>query len=74
MFVTFLVIPNFVCVLTNEKSKIYHTGFSFCGPGHAPGVGLRGDADAKGVKKLFFSNMVMWHIKSTGMTSRTECK
>ena len=23
---------------------------------------------------LFFSNMVMWHIKSTGMTSRTECK
>ena len=21
-----------------------------------------------------FSNMVMWHIKSTGMTSRTECK
>ena len=21
-----------------------------------------------------FSNMVMWHIKSTGMTSKTECK
>ena len=23
---------------------------------------------------FFFSNMVMWYIKSTGMTSRTECK
>ena len=23
-------------------------------------------------KKKIFSNMVMWHIKSTGMTSRTE--
>ena len=27
----------------------------------------------RGVNNLF-SNMVMWHIKSTGMTSRTECK
>ena len=24
--------------------------------------------------KFFFSNMVMWHIQSTGMPSRTECK
>ena len=23
---------------------------------------------------IFFSNMVMWHIKSTSMTSRIECK
>ena len=28
----------------------------------------------RGSKKIFFSNMVMWCIKSTGMTSRTECK
>ena len=27
-----------------------------------------------GGQKIFFSNMVMWHIKLTGMTSRTECK
>ena len=32
-----------------------------------------GAGGAKGVK-FFFSNMVMWHIKSTGMKSRTECK
>ena len=27
-----------------------------------------------GGQTIFFSNIVMWHIKSTGMTSRTECK
>ena len=67
-----IFIPNFVCVLTNERYKTYQMGFSFCRLGHAPGVGLWGTGDAQGVK--IFSNMVMWHIKSTGMTSRTECK
>ena len=66
-------IPNFVCVLTNERYKTYQTGFSFCSLGHAPGVGLWGAGAAKGVKKNV-SNMVMWHIKSTEVTSRTECK
>ena len=64
-------IPNFECVLTNERYKTYQTGFSFCRLGHAPGVGLSGGG---GCPWSFFSNMVMWHIKSTGMTSRTECK
>ena len=53
-------IPNFVCVLTNKRYKTYQTG-------------LWGTGGAQGVK-FFFSNMVMWHIKSTGMTSRTERK
>ena len=66
-------IPNFVCVLTNERYKTYQTGFLFCRLGHAPGVELWGAGGAQGVKKSsFFSNMVMWHIKSTGMTGRTE--
>ena len=67
-----IFIPNFVCVLTNERYKTYQTGFLFCRLGHAPGVGLWGTGGAQGVKKN--SNMVMWHIKSTGMTNRTECK
>ena len=67
-----IFIPNFVCVLTNERHKTYQTGFSFCRLGYAPGVGLWGGLSAEGVKKI--SSMVMWHIKSTGMTSRTECK
>ena len=66
--------PNFVCVLTYKSYKTYQTGFSFCPLGHAPGLGLLGAGGAQGVKKNFFSNMVMWYIKSTGMTSRTECK
>ena len=68
-----IFIPNFVCVLTNERYKTYQTGFLFCRLGHAPGTGLWGTGGAQGVN-IFFSNMVMWNIKLTGMTSRTECK
>ena len=71
MSISKIFIPNFVCVLTNERYKTYQTGFLFCRLGHAPGLGLRGTGGAQGV---FFSNMVMQHIKSTGMTSKTECK
>ena len=35
-----IFIPKFVCVLTNERYKIYQTGFLFCCLGNAPGVGL----------------------------------
>ena len=69
-----IFIPNFVCVPTNETYKTDQTGFSFCRLVHAPGVGLKGTGGAQGVKKNFYSNMVMGHNKSTGMTSRTECK
>ena len=65
-----IFIPNFVCVLTNERYKTYQMGFSFCRLGHAHGVGLWGAGGSQGV---IFLNMVMWHIKSTRMTSRTEC-
>ena len=44
-------IPNFVCVLTNERCKTYQTGFSFCLLGHAPGVGLWRAGGAQGIKK-----------------------
>ena len=67
-----IFIPNCMCVLTNERYKTYRAEFSFCQLGHAPGVGLRGRWGAQGGH--LFSNMVMWHIKSTGMASRTECK
>ena len=46
-------------------------GIFILSPGSCPRGGTWG---AQGVKKFFFSNIVMWHIKSTGMTSRTECK
>ena len=37
-----IFIPNFVCVLTNERYKTYQTSFLFCRLGHALGVGLGG--------------------------------
>ena len=49
-----IFIPNFVCVLTNERYKTYQTGLSFCCLGHAPGVGLWGAGGAQVVKKNFF--------------------
>ena len=70
-----IFIPNLICVLTNERYKTYHqTEFLFCRLSHAPEAGLRGAGDAQGINNLFFSDVVMWHIKSTGMTRRTECK
>ena len=49
-----IFIPNFVCVLKNERYKTYQTGFLFCPLGHAPGVGLWGAGGAQGVKKKIF--------------------
>ena len=70
-----IFIPNFVWVLTNERYKTYQTGFSFCCLGHAQGVGLWGTGGAQGVNFFFSPNMVMWHIKSTGITNRKKkCK
>ena len=37
-----IFIPNFVCVLTNERYKTYQAGFLMCRLGHALGVGLEG--------------------------------
>ena len=37
-----IFIPNFVCVLTNERYKTYQTVFLFCRLGHVLGVGLGG--------------------------------
>ena len=51
-----IFIPNFVYVLKNERYKTYQTGFSFCGLGHAPGVGLMGVQVPRGSKIFFFKH------------------
>ena len=72
MSISKIFIPNFVCVLTNERYKTYQTGFLFCRLGHAPGVGLLGTGGTQGVKHFFFKH---GHVAyQTGMTSRTKCK
>ena len=54
--ISVIFIPNFVCVLTNERYKTYQTGFLFCHLGHALGVGFGG---TKGPK----SNSVMLSVR-----------
>ena len=48
-----IFIPNFVCVLTNERYNTYQTGFLFCRLGHVPGVGLWGTGGTQG-SNIFF--------------------
>ena len=49
-------IPNFACVLTNERYKIYQTRFLFCHLGHASGVGLGALGCPGGQKIIFFKH------------------
>ena len=46
-------VPNFLCVLSNERFKTYMTGILFCRLGYAPGVVLWG-AGCPGGQKLFY--------------------
>ena len=55
-----IFIPNFVCVLTNERHKTYQMSPESCPRG--------------GTLGRWGANMVIWLIKPTGMTSRTECR
>ena len=47
-------IPNFVCVLRNERYKTYQTGFLFCRLGHAPRGGTLGHWGYPGGQTIFF--------------------
>ena len=68
-----IFIPNFVCVITNERYKNISDEIFILSPGSCPRGGTLGRWGCPGGQKKF-SNMVMWYIKLTGMTSRTECK
>ena len=57
-----IFIPNFACVLTNERYKIYQTRFSFCHLGHASGVGL-GALGCPGGQKIIGGTIGGWGSK-----------
>ena len=40
MSISKIFIPNFVCVLTNERYKVYQTGFFILSPGSCPRGGI----------------------------------
>ena len=60
--------PNLMCLLTNERYKTYQMGFLFGPLGHASGFGTWGGG--WGVQTSDFLNVIMWHIKLKGMSSR----
>ena len=69
-----IFIPNFVCVLTNERYKTHQTGFSFCPLGHAPGMGLWGAGGAQGAKKKFKYGHVVYQIDGDDEQNRMQVK
>ena len=67
-----IFIPNFVCVLTNERYKTYQTGFLFCLLGLAPGVGLQGTGGAQGVNFFFKHGHVAYQIDGDDKQNRMQ--
>ena len=74
--ISIFFLPNFVCVLTNERYKTYQTGFSFCPLGHAQGVGLWGAGGAQGVEKnsFFKHGHVVYQIDGDDEQNRMQVK
>ena len=67
-----ILIPSFVCVLTNESYITYQTGFLFCYLGHAQG-GTLGLWGAQGF--IFFKNgHVAYQIDGDDEHSRMQVK
>ena len=72
-----IFLPNFVCVLTNERYKTYQTGFFFCHLGHALGVGLNGAGGAPVVIFFFFffkQGHVAYQIDGDDKQNRMQVK
>ena len=67
-----IFIPNFVCVLTNERYKTYETGFLFCRLGHAPRVGLWGIGGAQEVNFFFKHGHVAYQIDRNDKQNRMQ--
>ena len=66
--------PNFMCVLTNERYKTYQTGFLFCRLGHASGVGLWGAGVPRWSKKNFKHGHVAYKIDESDEQNRMQVK
>ena len=69
-----IFVPNFVCVLTNERYKTYQTRSLFCCPGNAPGVGLWGAGGAQVVNLFFKQSHVAYQIDWDDKQNRMQVK
>ena len=73
MSISKIFIPNFVCVVQMKDTKNIRQNFHSVILVMPQGWDFGALGVPRGVNN-FFLNMVMWHIKLTGMTSRTKCK
>ena len=62
MSISKIFIPNFVCVLTNERYKTYQTGFFILSRGSCPRDGTLGHAGCPGDPKKFKHGHVAYQI------------
>ena len=70
-----IFVPNFVCVLTNERYKAYQMIFSFCRLGHVQGAGLWGAGGAQGVKLFYFKHgQLSYQIDGDDEQNRMQVK
>ena len=69
-----IFIPNFMCVLTNERYKTYQSGFSLCSLGHALWVGLWDAWGAQVVKKIIKHGLVVYQIDEDEEQNRMQVK
>ena len=74
MSISKIFIPNFVCIVQMKDTKHIRRDFHSVTLVMPQGWDFGELGVPRGVKNVFFSNMVMRHIKSMGMTSRTKCK
>ena len=65
-------IPNFVCFSQIKDTKHIRQDLHYIAWVMPQGRDFGALGVLRGSNNI--SNMIMWHIKSTGMTSRTECK
>ena len=65
MSISKIFIPNFVCVLANERYNPYQMGFSFCRLGHAQGS----DLGAMGVPRVSKKIIQTW---SSGISNHRD--
>ena len=56
MSISKIFIPNFVCVLTNERYKTYQTGLFILSPGSCPRGGTLGRWGCPGGQRFFFKH------------------
>ena len=70
-----IFLPNFVCVLTNERYKTYQTGFSLCSMGHAPGWDFGALGVPRWSKKVIFKHgHVAYQIDEDDKQNRVQVK